>query len=168
MRISKKEHSEYFLRYIKLVKEDSILDFLEEGMDEIISFFEALPKEKVNYRYSYGKWSPKEILLHIIDTERVFQYRALRIAREPEAVLSGFDHVLWSKDYQADDRALVGILKNYRAVRQSTIELFTSFPEKSFAFIGIADNNPLSVRAAAFIIRGHELHHLRIIKERYL
>lgn len=168
MSLSKGEHSEFFSRYIRLVKEESILDLLEEGMDETTSFFEALPKEKGNYRYSTGKWSPKEILLHIIDTERVFQYRALRIAREPGVELSGFDHVLWSRDYQADERSMVGILRNYKAVRQSTIELFASFPEKSLVNIGAADDNPLSVRASAYIIRGHEMHHLNIIKERYL
>ena len=115
-----------------------------------------------------GKWTPKEILLHVIDTERIFSYRALRISRSEKAELSGFDENSFAQNSNANNRSIEDLIDEYITVRTATISLFKSFPETIMKNTGIASGKPLSVVAAGYIICGHEIHHVNIIKERYL
>ena len=145
-----------------------MLESLNSGLDYIQSFFVKLSTEKLDYRYAPGKWTPKDILQHITDTERVFAYRALYFARSIDANLVGFDENTFAENAQAGKKTLIELLDEYVAVRNSTICLFKNFNNNQLISFGIANGNNLSVRAAGFIICGHGIHHCNIIKERYI
>lgn len=162
------EYSPYYQEYINLVEDTELRKVLAKGMEIIPSFFAALPKEKLDYRYAIGKWTPKDILQHIIDTERVFAYRALYFARSDNANLMGFDENIFATNAQASNNVLPVLLEDYKAVRGATISLYSSFNSKQLKRIGVANGSEMSVRAAGFIICGHEIHHCKIINERYL
>lgn len=162
------EYNPYYKKYIDLVDKVPLIEALSAGMPKTLSFFEDLPEQVLNYRYAEGKWTPKDILLHIIDTERVFSYRALYFSRDENANLAGFDENLFAKNANADSRNLDDLLNEYLAVRTASICLFKSFDDTNLMKSGIANNSKMSVRASGFVICGHELHHLNIIKERYL
>lgn len=163
------EFKPYYHQYIDLVPGNSfLLHQLRINYEELRAFILSLPKDKLEYRYREEKWTIKETLVHLIDTERVFAYRALRVARNDKHDLRSFDPEMYVPFSNANARSVENILEEYEAIRKSTYLLFTSFDEIAWARIGQADMNPLSVRAALYIIIGHELHHLQIIKERYL
>lgn len=166
--ISEKESNTYYKRYIDRALSKPLLEGLAEGMLETHDFFEAIPKEKHEYQYAEGKWTPKEILLHLIDTERVFAYRALQFARAKNVEIKGFDQDEFAANSNANERTMKQLLEEYMAVRAATIILFTSFSDKTLQQMGVASNSPLSVRAAGYIICGHEKHHVAVINERYL
>lgn len=162
------EYNPYYKRYIDLVAEISLSEVLSNGLSDTLAFFENLPTPKWTYRYAEDKWTPKDILLHMIDTERVFSYRALYFSRAENAELIGFDENIFAANANANQRNSEDLLKEYHAVRTATINLFESFDSKMLLQAGIANKNKMSVRAAGFIIGGHEIHHRNIIKERYL
>ena len=166
--IPQSEYHSYFKKYIDLVKENSIEKALAEGMINTSEFYESLPEAVWSFKYAEGKWTPKEILLHTIDTERVFSYRILRIARSNQADLSGFDENEFAENSEANSRNIDELINEYIAVRTATISLFKSFSSNILHKTGKANNKPLSVQAAGYIICGHEIHHTTIIKERYL
>ena len=122
----------------------------------------------MNYKYAKDKWSIKELLLHIIDTERVFAYRALRFAREDKTDLPGFEQDDYVITSDANTRSKASLLNEYNFQRASTIALFSSFNDSMLMKIGMAGGNPMSVRAIGFITSGHEVHHCNILRERYL
>lgn len=163
------EHHPYYSQYIDLVpKDQSLVQALRSGRDAAVLFFNELDDSKVNYRYEEGKWTPKEILLHLIDAERVFGYRALRFARRDHTPLEGFeqdDFVRYSKAYS---RSMTSLLQEYKAVREATIAFFEAMDEEMLTSEGVASGSNLSCRAAGFIIAGHDRSHIKIIKERYL
>ena len=134
------------------------------------TFIYSLPEEKLVHRYAPGKWSIKEILVHIIDDERIFAYRALRFARNEKQNLIGFDQDAYAFYSKADERELDNIFDEYEAVRNATIALFNGLPEESFDRMGHGTGtaNDATVRALAYHIAGHELHHISFIKENYL
>lgn len=162
------EYNPYYRAYIDLVENTSLLDALINGLEGIQSFFADIPKEKLDYRYAEGKWTPKDILQHITDTERVFAYRALYFARSNNANLAGFEENTFAKNAHAENKTLSELLEEYIAVRTATIYLFKNFNDIQLMSIGTANGSKMSVRAAGFIICGHEIHHCDIIKERYL
>jgi hypothetical protein len=162
------EYFHYYKPYIDLVDDISLIEALEVGLMNTKKFFESMSQEKQMYQYDQGKWTPKEILLHIIDTERVFSYRALYFARSEGSSVAGFDENIFGANCEANGRTLDDLLKEYVAVRKATILLFESFSEVVLKKGGMANNNPLSVRAAGCIICGHEMHHKKVIEERYL
>lgn len=166
--LNSEEYHPYFKPYIDKVGDQPLFKAMKVGKKKTSKFFKKLPKEKLNYHYEEGKWTPKDILLHIIDSERAFTYRALQIARAENVNLEGFDENEFVANANANSRSLKSLLKEYIAVRKSSIKLFKSFSDKDFLKTGKANNNLLSVRAAGFLICGHEKHHLKIIKERYL
>ena len=127
----------------------------------------AIPAEKVNYAYAEDKWTIKQMLQHVIDTERIFAYRALSIARKEPAALLGFDENEYAKNGTGDNRNWKDMLTEWRVVRQSTNLLFASFTEEQIKAMGTASGQPISVNALGFIIFGHALHHLHILNERY-
>ena len=137
-------------------------------MDTVVSFYESIPLLKHDYAYAEGKWTVKDILLHIIDTERIFAYRALRIARQDKTPLAGFEQDDYVASGNAKARNLENLLQEYKFVRQSTIVLYRSFNLKALNAIGEASGSSISVRAMGYIITGHENHHNQVIEERYL
>lgn len=167
MRPSKSEYGEYFSRYIDLVKGDEVIKVLAEGLDTCSSFWNSIPEEKSAYRYAEGKWSIKELLQHLIDTERVFCYRAVSIARGEKASLQGYDHDEYALKSKADNRNWRVMVAEYVLVRKATIALFESFDDNQLGTIGSANGLPLSPRAVGFINAGHEIHHMNVVQERY-
>ncbi|MFC4721940.1 DinB family protein [Geojedonia litorea] len=162
------EFNPYYGTYIDKTAGLDLKSGLKVGGKRTINFLKSISNEKLEYRYAKGKWTIKEIIQHLIDAERVFAYRALRIAREDQTPLPGFeqdDYVLPSK---ANNRSLDQLLNEYAAVRQATVTLFDSFSDEMLIQLGTASNSPISVRAIGFIIIGHEIHHCDVIKERYL
>ena len=163
------EYNQFYSTYVDLVHEDlSILQALENGKESVLAFFSAILDDKLTYAYAEGKWTILEVLLHIIDTERVFQYRAVCIARNDKTPFPGFDQDNYIVPSQANKRSLKSLLEEYAAVRESSIHLFKNLPTDGLLNLGEASNHALSARAAGFIIAGHELHHIKITKERYL
>lgn len=162
------EYFKYYKQYVDLVDDVSLSEALQTGLINTTKFFETIPEGKLLFQYAEGKWTPKEILLHLIDAERAFSYRALYFARAANAHLEGFDENEFGKNCNANNRRIDDLLKEYIAVRTATIYLFASFSDLVLKKGGMANNNPLSVRACGFIICGHEKHHRKIIEERYL
>tara|TARA_R110002050_G_scaffold41657_3_gene100819 strand:- start:77 stop:592 length:516 start_codon:yes stop_codon:yes gene_type:complete len=166
--ISTLDYNSYYQNYIDLVADVPLLDALENGHPITEAFFENLPSLKWTYRYQENKWTPKDILQHIIDTERVFCYRALYFARTEMISLEGFDENIFAANANADSKSPETLFEEYRTVRAATIALFKGFDDIQLKKRGVANNNIMSVAAAGFIICGHDIHHRNIIKERYL
>ena len=166
--IASTEFHSYFKSYMDKVGDITLKEALDNGWEDTISFFEAIPESKLDFRYSEDKWTIKDILLHLIDSERAFSYRALQFARTDDADLEGFDENVFVENAQANFRSLDDLISEYDAVRQSSIIMYNSFSDDILKRKGKANNAKLSVRAAGFLICGHEIHHKQIIKERYL
>ena len=169
------EYPEYSSIYLDLLEDDGkILSHLWENFLVIRKFIYELPEEKLFYRYAEGKWTIKEILVHIIDDERIFSYRALRSARNDQTPLHGFDQDEYARYSKANERTLDSIFEEYEIVRKSTIALFQNLPDDCFmrSSSGIDTDgnivNERTVRGFAYHLAGHELRHFNIIKERYL
>ncbi len=155
--------------YIDLLPKDGLLlQHMEENFLSTKSLVYSLPEEKLQFRYAPGKWNIREILVHIIDMERIYAYRALRYARNDKTELPGFDHLHFIFYSGADRCSLDNIFDEYEAVRLSTIALFNGLEDEAFLRKGIANKNEASVRALAYHIAGHELHHVNIIRKYYL
>ena len=163
------EYPEYASMYIDLLPDDGlVLTHLEENFRITKNFILSLPEEKLLYSYAPGKWTIKEILVHIIDDERIYSYRALRFARNDNTNLPGFEQDDFASHSKANERALQNIFEEYEAVRKSTITLFNGLDNEALTRKGTADGNKATVRALAYHIAGHELHHISFIKENYL
>lgn len=166
--LSTDEYNIYYAGYIALLDEIPLLQAISSGLTKTAIFFDNFPSGKWDYRYMEGKWTPKDILQHLIDTERIFAYRALNIARNRDSLLPGFDENLFAKSAGASFKTAVSLKEDYLAVRNASVSLFKSFSNFELCQIGIASEKPISVRALGFLICGHEIHHLNILKERYL
>jgi hypothetical protein len=162
------EYNEFFSGYISLVPEGNLITLLEEQQAETNRIFSAVSAERADYRYTEGKWSLKEVLGHVTDTERIISYRLLRIARGDSTPLPGFDQDAYMEGDPFRGLSVSDLLENYNAVRQATILLLKQLPAEAFTRSGLANQSPLTVRALACIIYGHERNHLSIIQERYL
>ena len=162
------EYGAFYQTYVSKVGQDDVLQALQEGQHATLAFFKNLPAEKWDYRYAPGKWSIKELLQHVVDGERVFAYRALRIARNDRTPLPGFDENDYAAASHADLRTPESLMAEYEAVRTATVLMYHSFTEEDLGRIGTASNYPASPLAIGFIIAGHEQHHIGVIKERYL
>ncbi|MEP6574218.1 MAG: DinB family protein [Gemmatimonadota bacterium] len=165
------EYPPYADMYLRLTPDDGrILEHLRSNFLATRDFIHTLPEERLLYRYALGKWSIKDILVHIIDDERIFAYRALRFARNEKLNLLGFDQDAYAREAEADARPLDAIFEEYEAVRHATIGLFSSLPERSLDRLGHGTGtaNDATPRALVYHIAGHELHHLAMIRDRYL
>ncbi len=163
------EYPPYASIYLDQVSNDGdLIDYLGKGKILINMFYSDQSEKKLMYRYEPGKWTMKDILAHIIDDERVFCYRALRFARNDQTELPGVDQDLDAENACANERNVSDLLDEYNKVRDSSIALFKSFNEKMIARTGKASGFNVSVSALGYLIAGHELHHLKIMKERYL
>nr|WP_321235395.1 DinB family protein [uncultured Psychroserpens sp.] len=166
--LSKSEYNPYYETYIEKAGALALYEGLKTNGDLTIAFLESIPEDKLEYRYEAGKWTVKEIIQHLIDTERVFMYRALCIARQDKTLFPGYDQDAYAASCEANQRSMYSLMNEYKAVRLASIILFESFTKEMLTQIGIASNSNLSPRAVAFIIIGHENHHCDVIKERYL
>ena len=162
------EYAPYYERYIGLVPDGSALEHLRSQIGETLELLRSVSEEKSNYRYAPGKWSVKEVVGHLADSERVFAYRALRFARSDQTPLSGFDENDYTTNSNFADRPLGGVAEEFRAVRTATIALFEGMSGEAVARQGTANDTRVSVRALLWIIAGHERHHRKILQERYL
>ncbi len=166
--LSDTEFAPFYQTYISLANEADLVEELEISVHEFIKFVQNIPMDKFDYRYAEGKWTIKDIIQHLIDSERVFAYRALRIARNDKTPLPGFEENDYADEAYANDRKLQEMLTELALVRQSTIMLFKNFSEEVLLRTGTASDRPVSVRALGFIIIGHQKHHQKVFQERYL
>ena len=162
------EFALYYENYIKLVQEEDIVKGLLRQKDEMLHFFKSVPVFKHEFQYAEGKWTIKDIILHLIDTERIFAYRALRIARNDQTALPGFEENDYVITANANNREFESLLAEYETVRNASVILFETFTTDDLFRLGIASNNSVSVRAIGYIILGHELHHKNSILEKYI
>ena len=162
------EYADFYKSYIQALEDVELIEELEICLHEFIKFVQNIPMDKFDYRYEVGKWTIKEIIQHLIDSERVFSYRALRISRNDKTPLPGFNENEYVDNSNGNVRNLQGLLTELAVVRQATLSLFNSFSQEQLIKIGIASNNEVSVRAIGFIIIGHQKHHQKIFAERYL
>jgi hypothetical protein len=156
----------YYHKYISKVKTEDLNESLQSG--DHVSFLKTIPAGKWDYRYAPGKWTIKELVQHIIDTERIFSYRALRFARKDATPLPGFEQDDYVLHAESGNRTPAGLIKEFEAVRTATAALFDSFTENQLESEGTASGASVYVRAIGFIILGHSIHHIDVLKERYL
>ena len=161
------EYAPYTVEYFDLVPGDDVLAHMSTCLASTVAFFRSMPEEVLAVPHRSGEWTVKEILQHITDDERIYAYRVLRFARNDPVELPGFDPDVVAAHSGANDRSLDSLLDEYVTVRESTLSLFEGFPEEALTRIGIANGNPMSVRAGALHIAGHELHHLDSITVNY-
>lgn len=166
--ISINEYAPFYEGYILKSEGIPLIEGLKSGLENTSQFFNEFPKNKWGFSYAEGKWTPKEILLHLIDAERVFAYRALLISRSENPEIKGFDQDEFVLNSNANSRTETSLIKEYTHVRNATISLFESFSSKTLLRLGKANGAQVSVRAIGRIIVGHEIHHINILKERYL
>lgn len=163
------EYAPYAIMYIGLLPEDGlVLEHMENNLEVVKSLVHSLPEERLITPCAPGEWTIKEILVHIIDDERIYAYRALRFARNDQTELPGFEQDDYTAYSGANQRSLSSILDEYAAVRHATITLFANMNDRVLLRSGVANGHVMSVRAAAYHIAGHELHHLNSIRENYL
>lgn len=154
--------------YLALVPSDDLLGYFDIQSESVATIAAGLTEGQLLYRYAEGKWSIKDIFNHVIDCERIYCYRALSIARGEKVTLPGFDENDYAREAKSDKRDIRDIVAEYKAVRAATIQLFKSFDPQVLDRIGVANNAKRSVRSLGYLAAGHELHHLNVIKERYL
>jgi hypothetical protein len=160
------EYNPYFDRYISLVDSDDIIGLLQRQAPETATLFKSAT-DKADFRYAPGKWTVKEMLGHINDTERIMAYRALRIARGDKTPIEGFEQDDYVRNGNFAQRTLADLIEEFANVRTASVSLFRQFDTETGQRQGTVNNHATSARALAYIIAGHELHHRRILKEKY-
>lgn len=166
--LNAEDYNPYYKPYIDTLGDVELVSHLKKQLQNFPNFMQSIPEEKGQYAYDSEKWTVLEVLQHIIDAERVFQYRALRFSRNDETALPGFDQDIFVAESGANSKSMKTIIEEYKAVRTATISLFASFDESILRKVGIASDSPMSVAALGFIICGHQRHHRNIIREQYL
>jgi uncharacterized damage-inducible protein DinB len=162
------EAAPYYFTYIDQVSGEDICPIIERQLDDSVSFFSEISQPTSLRRYAPDKWSIRQVLNHITDTERAFAFRALWFARGFEAELPGYDQNVGASGAQADAVSWAAHVEEFRHVRLATMSLFRNMPAEGWTRSGIASGNPFTVRALAFIIAGHVVHHTAILRDRYL
>lgn len=168
MRPQKEDYIAYFDYYINLIQEADINLALKNNHKTILSFINSIPGEKLNYQYADGKWTIKQVLNHIIDTERIFSYRALRFARGDAQLLPGFEENKYAANANLTNTDLTLLTEEFDAVRKATILLFKQLSDKELVLKGQMASGIVNVLSLGYTICGHSQHHINIIKERYL
>lgn len=161
------EYDFYYQRYISLVPEQDVLIALDQQLADTMILLRSLSEQHGVFRYEPGKWSVKEVFGHTIDTERIMSYRALRIARNDRTPIEGFEQDDYVKYGAFDSRTVSNLGREFEQVRRATISLFRNLEPEAWLRRGIANKVEISVRALAYIIAGHELHHRALLKEKY-
>ncbi len=163
------EYAEFYTGYVAAVSDPNvdIVGLLERQCDDVLARFRPLASERAHHRYAPGKWSVTEVIGHLADAERVFLYRALRFSRGDQTPLPGFDENAYVAAAGFDDRPIAEVLDEYAAVRRASICFFRSLTADAWTRRGTANGHPVSVRAFAYIVAGHERHHLAVLRDRY-
>jgi uncharacterized damage-inducible protein DinB len=167
MRFAASDVSPAHAAYIELVPEDDVMAALQQQSSETQKMLASLDEERAAYRYAEGKWSIKELVGHVADSERILGYRALAIARGETQPLPGFDEGEYVRHAAFDAWKLGDLAEEYALVRRANIVFFQNLPEEAWDRRGTANNHPVTVRALAYTIVGHERHHLKVLRERY-
>ena len=162
------EFQKYIQRYLDLVPSENWLQDMKNSGDQTLELYAKISEEHSNFAYAEGKWSLKILLQHLIDAERIFVYRALRFSRNDQTELSGWDEELYAKEYFLDEVSLKNLITEFDLLRQSTTLFFTNLNHESLSRKGKANGNEIAVETLGKLIIGHNIHHLNIIKERYL
>jgi uncharacterized damage-inducible protein DinB len=163
------EYPTYANKYMKYtVKDGSLIEQLMDSLDNTLELIKSLSEEQLNYKYQEDKWSIKNVLVHIIDDERIYAFRALAFARNDKTNFPGFEQDDYANFADTNQRNIDNIIAEYTAVRKATTTLFEGFSEIALKRIGTANGNNTSVRALGYHILGHELHHIKVIKKHYL
>lgn len=165
--IPREEYADFHLGYIHLLPEADTLDLLKEQTNRFFEFYYRITADQEDFRYAPGKWSVKEVISHLADTERIMSYRALRFSRNDSTPLPGFDQDLYVQEFPNAHASLVEVLAEYRAIRLSTFTLFSNMTPEMMKRKGLASGHMVSVRALLGIIAGHERHHVNILINQY-
>lgn len=160
--------AEFYQGYISMVKDNDFREAIRKNTKQFRRLLENIPRKKIDHAYAEGKWTIRQMLQHIIDAERVFAYRALRLSRKDATPLPGFDEKHWAAGDGGAGRKWKDLLEEFKAVRTSTEYLFESMSDDQLRFVGTVNDLPLNAFTIAFIIPGHVAHHMRILEERYL
>ena len=161
------EYAPFYHGYVASVPEGDVVALMRSSGRELLDTVSSIPEDRGGFRYGEGKWSIREVLGHMIDAERIFTYRALRIARGDTTPLASFDENEYVKTAGSDARPLSNLARELGAVREASVQLFESFPDEAWGRSGVASGKNISVRALAYITAGHTMHHLGILRERY-
>ena len=162
------EYNPYYEKYVSLVPAGGIVETLSRQIEDTLALLRSIDEARAAYRYEPDKWSIKQVVGHICDGERIFAYRALRFARSDETPLPGYEQDDYARAGNFDARTLADLAAESERVRAATIALFHSFDTEAMQRRGMANDNEVSVRALAYIIAGHELHHVQVLRTRYL
>jgi DinB family protein len=162
------EYDSYYQKYISLVPEEDIILVLETQMDELAELFKDIPEEKGTFAYADGKWTIKEVLSHLIDGERIFAYRAFRIARGDKTPIEGFEQDGYIENSHANRRPFAEMIKEFALLREANLMFFSNLEIGDWVRTGTANNVEISVRSLAWIMVGHTRHHLNILKSNYV
>jgi hypothetical protein len=162
------EFAQYFGTYVSQVPEGDIRKTLEAQESDALQLLRGIPEDRSLHRYAPDKWTIREVVSHINDTERMFVFRAMWFARGFDSALPSFDQDVAMRGAGADARTLASHVEEFRAVRGATVTLFRNLPDDAWARRGVASGNPFTVRALAYITAGHVAHHVRLLRERYL
>lgn len=166
--ISDDEFGEYYASYISLSNGLPLDDQLNAQKNELLTILDALSEEEAEYRYEVGKWSIKEVLGHLIDTERIFCYRALAIARGESINLPGYNQDVYVTNAGFNSWPIANLKAQYITARESTLQVFSGFDDAALERKGLVDGFTFSARALGYVIAGHEHHHLNVLAERYI
>ena len=166
-RPERSEAASYYFEYIDRVTGDDVMAEMEAQLDRTLVFLEGISEKRSGFRYAPDKWSIRQVLSHINDTERVFAFRAFWFAREFDSPLPSFDEKACANVAQADQIPWATHIEEFRAIRPATLSLFRNLPSQAWMRSGVASGNPFTVRAIAFIVVGHVAHHLAVLRERY-
>jgi uncharacterized damage-inducible protein DinB len=161
------EYAPSYAGYIDRVPDGDIVTQLQQGGEELTSALASIPDDKGDHRYAEGKWSVRTLIGHMIDAERIFAYRALRIARGDSTPLPGFEENDYARTAGSASRSIAGLASEMRVVREGTVRLFESFPNEAWSRSGTVNSAEVSTRALAWITAGHALHHLNVLEDRY-
>jgi len=162
------EHDPYYRKYIDRVPDGDIAATLGSQVESTLAFLRSVSEENAGRSYAAGKWTMKQVLGHLIDSERIFAYRALCVGRNDKTWLPGFEQDDYVANAHFNGRTLESFIEELAAVRRATVNLFKHFTDEEWQRRGIANQQEISARAIAYIVAGHELHHLEILKSRYL
>ncbi|GER67357.1 hypothetical protein BpJC7_13760 [Weizmannia acidilactici] len=162
------EYAAYYAAYVSLVPDGAITEILETQIHNTVSLLKKISEEQASYRYAPGKWSMKQVVGHMADTERIMAYRLLSIARGETVSLPGFDQDLYVANAAFDEQPFADLIDHFAAVRQATLHLLKGLDGNAWMRKGTANEAEMTVRGIAYVIAGHELHHIKVLKEKYL
>jgi len=167
-RPSENEYSTYYHTYIGKVVGNDIIQILKDRKEEFVKFLKSIPEDKWLYKYGVDKWTIKEAVMHVIDTERIFAYRALRASRKDPSPMAGFEQDDYVPNSDANNRSANSIIQEFSLQRDANIAFLENINEEMATYQSEASGLPVTARSLAYMIAGHEIHHHHIIEERYL